>query len=144
MLSINISELIWTIVNFFLLYFLLKHFLYNPILRFIDARKQRLSDALEKEQAAQAAVAANNERIEREKERRRAEARLLIADAGKADAARSAETLSAAQREAESAAEKAGERIETDSARDRAALDAEKEQLASILVQNILGEGQSL
>ena len=27
MLSINISELIWTIINFFLLYFLLKHFL---------------------------------------------------------------------------------------------------------------------
>ena len=26
MLSINVSELIWTIVNFFLLYFLLKRF----------------------------------------------------------------------------------------------------------------------
>ena len=31
MLSINISELIWTIINFFLLFFLLKRFLFDPV-----------------------------------------------------------------------------------------------------------------
>ena len=35
MISINLSELIWTIINFFLLMFLLKRFLYTPILRFM-------------------------------------------------------------------------------------------------------------
>ena len=45
MLSINISELIWTIINFFLLFFLLKRFLYDPIIRFTDARRARI-DAL--------------------------------------------------------------------------------------------------
>ena len=74
MLSINVSELIWTIVNFFLLYFLLKRFLYDPITRFMDARRERLDEALEKEREAQARVAENDEQIEQEKELRRAEA----------------------------------------------------------------------
>ena len=51
MLSINFSELIWTIINFFLLYFLLKRFLYDPITRFMDARRERLDEALEKERS---------------------------------------------------------------------------------------------
>ena len=33
MLSINASELIWTIINFFLLFFVLKHFLFDPLLK---------------------------------------------------------------------------------------------------------------
>ena len=80
MLSINISELIWTIINFFLLYFLLKRFLYDPISRFMDARRERLDEALEKEREAQARVAENDEQIEQEKELRRAEAKKLIAE----------------------------------------------------------------
>ena len=54
MLSINISELIWTIINFFLLYFLLKHFLYDPVVRFLDARQARVNEAQAKEDAARA------------------------------------------------------------------------------------------
>ena len=49
MLSINVSELIWTIVNFFLLYFLLKRFLYTPVVRFLDKRQARLDEALKQE-----------------------------------------------------------------------------------------------
>ena len=39
MLSINISELVLTVISFFLLLFLLKHFLYDPLIRFMDERK---------------------------------------------------------------------------------------------------------
>ena len=49
MLSINISELIWTIINFFLLYFLLKRFLYKPICEHMDARQARIDAGLAKE-----------------------------------------------------------------------------------------------
>ena len=42
MLSINISEVILTVLNFFLLYFLLKRFLYTPLIRFMDERQGRL------------------------------------------------------------------------------------------------------
>lgn len=142
MLSINISELIWTIINFFLLYFLLKHFLFDPIIRFTDARKQRLADALEKEKAAQAEVETNNERIEDEKASRRAQAKALIEEAGRADAKRSAATLAAARRGAELMVQNAGERVESERAQDKAALEAETDKLADILAQNILGKGE--
>ena len=78
MLSINVSELIWTIVNFFLLYFLLKHFLYTPVVRFLDARQARLDEAQKQEADAHAAVEASETEIEEQTERRREEAAALV------------------------------------------------------------------
>ena len=139
MLSINISELIWTIINFFLLYFLLKRFLYGPILRHMDARRERLDKALEAEKAAEERIQETEEQIEREKRARRDEADELIAAAERAAAARSAEALSAARTGAESALADGQSRLEESSARERAALQEESDALAEILAQNILG-----
>ena len=139
MLSINISELIWTIINFFLLYFLLKRFLYGPILRHMDARRERLDKALEAEKAAEERIQETEEQIEREKRARRDEADELIAAAERAAAARSAEALSAARTGAESALADGQSRLEESSARERAALQEESDALAELLAQNILG-----
>ena len=38
MLSINISELVLTILNFLLLWFLLNKFLFKPVIRFTEER----------------------------------------------------------------------------------------------------------
>ena len=139
MLSINISELIWTIINFFLLYFLLKRFLYGPILRHMDARRERLDKALEAEKAAEERIQETEEQIEREKSARRDEADELIAAEERAAAARSAEALSAARTGAESALADGQSRLEESSARERAALQEESDALAELLAQNILG-----
>ena len=139
MLSINFSELIWTIINFFLLYFLLKRFLYGPILRHMDARRERLDKALEAEKAAEERIQETEEQIEREKSARRDEADELIAAEERAAAARSAEALSAARTGAESALADGQSRLEESSARERAALQEETDALAEILAQNILG-----
>lgn len=139
MLSINISELIWTIINFFLLYFLLKRFLYGPILRHMDARRERLDKALEAEKAAEERIEETEEQIEREKSARRDEADELIAAEERAAAARSAEALSAARTGAESALADGQSRLEESSARERAALQEETDALAELLAQNILG-----
>ena len=139
MLSINVSELIWTIINFFLLYFLLKRFLYGPILRHMDARRERLDKALEAEKAAEERIQETEEQIEREKSARRDEADELIAAEERAAAARSAEALSAARTGAESALADGQSRLEESSARERAALQEETDALAEILAQNILG-----
>ena len=37
-LEICVPDLIWTIINFFVLFFLLKRFLFRPILQFMDKR----------------------------------------------------------------------------------------------------------
>ncbi|MCQ2557878.1 MAG: hypothetical protein MJ135_02050 [Oscillospiraceae bacterium] len=56
MLSINPSEVIWTIVNFFLLFFLLNRFLYRPLLRFMDERAARLNSGAENKEIAKTAI----------------------------------------------------------------------------------------
>ena len=47
MLSINISELVLTIISFFLLLFLLNKFLYQPVLKFMKERKPFIHATLE-------------------------------------------------------------------------------------------------
>ena len=56
MLSINISETIWTVINFFLLLFVLKRFLFDPILKVMDAREAKINAGTEAAQKAQAAL----------------------------------------------------------------------------------------
>ena len=57
MLSINISELVLTIISFFLLLFLLNKFLYQPVLKFMKERQARIDAGLEKERGALAEIA---------------------------------------------------------------------------------------
>ena len=60
MLSINFSEVFWAIVNFFLLLFLLKRFLYDPIIHFTDERNERMAAAYRAEADAEQQVHAAN------------------------------------------------------------------------------------
>lgn len=56
MLTINISETIWTLICFLLLYFGLKKFLYEPIMRFMDERRERVAAGFDAEREAQKQV----------------------------------------------------------------------------------------
>ena len=69
MISINVSELIWTVINFFLLMFLLNRFLYKPVITFMENRQARIDAGLQKEQDAKTSVKENDERLEKEKKR---------------------------------------------------------------------------
>ncbi len=82
MLSINISELIWTVINFFLLYFLLKRFLYTPVIRFMDERKARMDAKLREEQDALTRAKENEDRLAAEKAESREEAKRILSRAG--------------------------------------------------------------
>ena len=67
MLSINISELIWTIINFFLLFFVLKRFLFGPLLSFMDARQAKIDAGTEAQREAQARLDENAQDLARRK-----------------------------------------------------------------------------
>ena len=82
MLSINISETIWTVINFFLLYFLLKHFLYKPVLGFMEKRQAGIDAKLSVERDAKTQVAENEERLLAEKAKSREEAKSILAKTG--------------------------------------------------------------
>ena len=75
MLTINPSEVILTIFNFFLLFFLLRTFLYNPLIKFMDERKKGIEDKMEMERKALKAL----EQLEKDMEQQR---RNALADAG--------------------------------------------------------------
>lgn len=74
-----VSEIIWTVINFFLLLFLLKRFLFNPIIRFTEDRQARMDAKLSEEKEAQTRVAENDERILSEKAKSREEAKHILA-----------------------------------------------------------------
>ena len=61
-MSINVSEVIWTIVCFFALLFVLKKFLFDPLVRFMEARQASIDEGHEKARQAQQ----QNQRAERQ------------------------------------------------------------------------------
>lgn len=79
------------VVNFLILVWLLKHFLYRPILQAIAAREQRIASELAAAQTAQAAAQAQRDEFERKSrgfEQERAELTSKLMDETKAEQAR--------------------------------------------------------
>ena len=142
MLSINVSELIWTIVNFFLLYFLLKRFLYTPVVRFLDARQARLDEAEKKEAEARAAADEIDRQIEEQKALRREEAAEILAEAQKADAEQSRQSFAEAKEAAARALEDANAALRAEQERERATLASDTPELAAMLAERLLDGGK--
>ena len=142
MLSINVSELIWTIVNFFLLYFLLKRFLYTPVVRFLDARQARLDEAEKKEAEARAAADEIDRQIEGQKALRREEAATILSEAQKADAEQSRQSFAEAKDAAARALEDANASLRAEQERERATLASDTPELAAMLAERLLDGGK--
>ena len=142
MLSINVSELIWTIINFFLLYFLLKRFLYTPVVRFLDARQARLDEAEKKEAEARAAADEIDRQIEEQKALRREEAAEILAEAQTADAEQSRQSFAEAKEAAARALEDANAALRAEQERERASLASDTPELAAMLAERLLDGGK--
>jgi len=82
-MSINVSELIWTIINFVVLYFLLNHFLYKPVRRFVDQRNAKIQAGLDAEAEAQQALEAQEAQLQEALSQQHAEAKAYMAKAKK-------------------------------------------------------------
>ena len=52
MLNINIWDIVWTVVNLLLFFFLLKKFLFKPVMKVMDEREKKIRDDLDGAQAA--------------------------------------------------------------------------------------------
>ncbi len=142
MLSINISELIWTIINFFLLFFVLRRFLFKPLLSFMDARQAKIDAGTEAEREAKARLAENERDLAEQKAQTRLEAAELLDRAAKEDARRTAEAYARARDEAD-ALQKAGEaELQDRHAQESEELKAGEPELAALLAAHLLGEGE--
>lgn len=140
MLSINISETIWTVINFFLLMFLLKRFLYTPIIRLLDERKARLDAGLEAERKAKETVEENRMRLDAETAETRKEADLLLSESRAADERRSAEMIAEAQKQAEAGLKAFQDGYEEKYEQELSAISSHRQELSSLLASRLLGQ----
>lgn len=140
MLSINISELIWTVINFFLLFFLLRHFLYKPLCAHMDARQARIDAGLAEEKAAKDALAAEDARLEQEKQAAREQARLLLQQTETRTEEERTESLRLAKQNARETEQQQKEQMQAQQRQEEKLLAAAEPALAELLTRRLLGE----
>ena len=125
-MSINVSEVIWTIVCFFALLFVLKKFLFDPLVRFMEARQ-----AQQQKDESDAALR------ESWKERSQ-EAKQLLAEGKAADDKERTWVLANTQTEVDQALQEAQERIAREREQAQAEAGEQMPQLVSALAQQLL------
>lgn len=80
-LDFCVPELIWTIITFFVLMFLLKIFLYNPVLKILDERKAKVDAGLNEGKRAETAFKESSAAMNEELVEQNNKARELIGQA---------------------------------------------------------------
>ena len=140
MISINVSDLIWTIINFLLLCILLNHFLYKPVLRFMDDRQARMDAKLAEKREAEALASENEARLEAEKAKSRDEAKRILTQADAESGERHAALM--LQARADAAQEQKDAEAELEVRREKTAekLSEAAPELAGLLAGHLLGE----
>ena len=139
MLSINISELVLTIISFFILLFLLNKFLFTPVSKFMAERQARLDASLEKEREASDEVAENEKRIEADKAAKRDEAKNILAGERAEDGKKREEYVRRLAAENVSERQNAKARVDEMAKDARTRLDSEKDELAKTLAERLMG-----
>jgi len=137
-LSINVSEVIWTIVCFFALLFVLKKFLFDPLIRFMEQRQAAIDQGLERGRDAQRKKDENDAALREKWRERSVEVKQLLAEGKAADDRERAWVLESTQKETNKALQEANQRIEQE--RRQVCADAQEQlpQLVSILAQQLL------
>lgn len=138
MISINLSELIWTVINFFLLLFLLNRFLYQPIIRFTEERQRKMDEKLAQEQSAKAEISENEERISAEKLRCREEAKEILTNLAGTMEQKHAEVVQQARTASGENLKKADEELADRREKTAEALQNATPELAELLTRQLL------
>lgn len=143
MLTINVSEVVLTVINFFLLYFLLKRFLYEPLIKFMDERQARIDAGVALKKQALDTVKESEARMEAELLESREEATRIIADAKAAADAAHAE-LCEKLRESRLEAMRENEvRVDALRREESTELDMKSRELAGLLAAKLLSETEN-
>ena len=132
-MSINVSELIWTILCFFVLLFVLKKLLIDPLLKVMDARNANVAEGLEAGRQAQLAREENDEALQQAKKDAAQQASALVQEAKNADEKVRQDAVSEAK---QSAAQSMKDRREQLKAEEQA-VSAELEQELPALVETL-------
>ena len=138
-MSINISELIWTVICFFVLLVVLKKLLFDPLVSFMAARDARIQDGLSAGRTAQQQLdAAARDRSEAQR-KQAAAADALLAEAKSAAEHARAQALQSAHQEDAQATRAMRARVRDEETAAAAAVDAKLPELVTALTGGLLG-----
>ncbi len=143
MININYSDLIFSIVNFLVLLILLKIFLYKPLVNFMEKRKEGIANSLAEAAASREESVQLHERMLKEIEASRQEAKKIIEAAKVAGAEVKSNIMAEARQSAETMMIHAQEEIEAQKAQ---AIEEIKRQMAQMVIMvagRVLGEKMS-
>ena len=138
-MSINISELIWTVICFFVLLVVLKKLLFDPLVSFMAARDARIQDGLNAGRTAQQQLDAAARARSEAQRKQAAAADALLAEAKSAAERKRAQALQSAHQEAAQATRAMRARVHDEETAAAAAVDAKLPELVTALTGGLLG-----
>ena len=138
-MSINISELIWTVICFFVLLVVLKKLLFDPLVSFMAARDARNQDGLNAGRTAQQQLDAAARARSEAQRKQAAAADALLAEAKSAAERARAQALQSAHQEAAQATRAMRARVRDEETAAAAAVDAKLPELVTALTGGLLG-----
>lgn len=138
-LGINGPFLIAQIFNFFVLFFLLRRFLFKPMVNMLETRKQRIADGLQAAEMARREAEAERAQLQSQIDAERREAMERVAAASKRGETLAAEIESSARQDAQKILEDA--RSEATRERERIIAEAQDQiaELAVLAAEKVLG-----
>ena len=138
-MSINISELIWTVICFFVLLVVLKKLLFDPLVSFMAARDARIQEGLSAGRTAQQQLDAAARARSEAQRKQAAAADALLAEAKSAAERARAQALQSAHQEAAQATRAMRARVRDEETAAAAAVDAKLPELVTALTGGLLG-----
>lgn len=140
-MSINVSELIWTVLCFLVLLFVLKKLLFDPLTRFMDERKAKVEAGMAAGREAEASREANERELLEKRRAKAAEAAKLVADGRARDEKARADALAEARKQAAEAMKDAKAALSLEEAAAEANLEAQMPELVDTLTAALLRKG---
>ena len=137
-LQISTAEFLWTIISFFLFMFLLKKVLYEPVLKVMDAREERIKAGLEEGKNARKALDESKAQLAAELTEKSGEARQLVSEARAEAEKAKGEVLNNAHTEAEELHKQVRERVSAEEAAAVSSVEGDMPELVAILSNKLL------
>lgn len=137
MLTINISELLLTVLSFFILMFLLNKLLFKPVISFREQRQKGIDDCFEQERQAKEKLAKTQKDLDCRRSESLKQAESIMADA-RSKAQQEAENIAKqAESQAEEKMQQAAREAEELRKAGGEALEEQRRQLAADLADRL-------
>ena len=141
-MSINISELIWTVICFLVLLFVLKKLLFDPIIRVMDARNADVEDGLEAGRQAKQARDENDSALQQARRETAQQAGAIVQQAKTADEKARAEAITAAKQASAQSMKDVREQLKAEETAVSADLEGELPDMVELLAGSLLKESR--